>query len=269
LFGICVSRLEWWANGVVGKAGHSPLALETGLRKISNPPSSTSKGDIVHVGIKAAVGMVPFAGSVLSETFQAAVSSPAEKRHANWMAELTDAVNELLDRCEELTPEQLGQNEVFLTTVIAATQSAMLTERLEKLQILKAVVLQAGSGTVLSEVVRNTFLELVGRYTPEHVNMLQHLDNQTSLRQAFNRVSKSDPKLIHTSSEEKSVKIEDLAPYLLPELLNEIASEIFTDLHRDRLCRGSEGFSCPYQPTMETPITTKRGKEFLKFVSQD
>lgn len=238
------------------------------MKKISPPQSETTKGDIVHIGLKSAFGLVPFAGGALAEAFELAVTSPAEKRVEKWISELSQVVNELVTRFEEVTPERLGKNEAFTTTVIATSRIAMLTESQEKLSMLKSAVLQTGSGVVLSEVVRNTFLEIIARYSPEHVIMLRKLNSQSALRQAFECISGEKPEAIGTSSDGSYIQIEKLAPSLLQDLDEEISREIFSDLHRDRLCRGSEGFAFSYSLTMETKVVTKRGMEFLNFVSE-
>lgn len=237
--------------------------------KLPDPPTGKSQGDIVLSVFKGAAGAIPFLGGALGETINVAIASPAEKRLNEWLMIVADAVNALIEK-EGLTAEDLSENEAFVTAVIATTQAALLTTRREKLQILRGVIYQTGRGTVLDEFVQATFLSIVDRYTPEHVVLLRRLADPSSLREGFERLRRESPERISTSTEEGAyTKIEHLAPHLLEEISSEVAEELFSDLHRDRLCHGSEGFAHALHVEMidrDAPVTV-RGREFLKFVS--
>ncbi len=237
------------------------------ISKVAAPPSGLSKGDVVHSIAKSAAGIVPFVGGAISEGLDAAFAAPAEKRLAIWLEALSETVNELIDEVEGLTPEAIGQNEAFVTAVISTTRSAMLTNRKEKLDILRSVLRTVGQGFVLDEVLQNSFLEIVGRYTPEHVALLQRCNDPAFLDERFSYVQAVEPNaVIEEKNYPKHVIIETFVPALIPEVSAEVASELFVDLHRDRLCMGSEGFAAEYRPGLDQPIATNRGEQFLTFV---
>ena len=137
--------------------------------------------------------------------------------------------------------------------------------------MLQSVIYRTGSGVVLEEFVRNTFLWIVDKYTPEHVWLLGKLSDPQSILDAFKDLRTFESSQISISETEfgpeERANVETLAAYMLPNTDKNIVRELFTDLHRDSLCHGSEGFA--YTVYLQNPgrIVTDRGKAFLNFVS--
>lgn len=228
-------------------------------------------GDVWHALTKATVGAVPVLGPAVSELFQLAITTPAQLRQAQWQASVTEVLKQLIINVDGLSVESLSKNEDFLTAVIATTQIAMKTSRIEKINMLQAVIYRSGSGIELNDFVRNTFLQIVDRYVPDHVVVLRALTKDSAMKQAFEKLKISQPDKVSTSSNEPGAgehcKIEDLVTCLVDDLDGSFAVELFSDLHRDDLCQGSEGFALSYYKNHLPYIVTDRGKEFLKFVT--
>lgn len=237
------------------------------VAKLSDAPTGRTKGDVVHSAAKAAAGAIPFAGSAISEIIDKTFMSPADARMTNWLKLVTATVNRLIDEVEGLTIENISDNAAFTTAVIATSRTAMITDREEKLSILQCVLHTIGSGYVLDEVLRNTFFMAIDRYTPEHVLLLKRCADNKALIDAYNCYQSSE--FADTKKDDSGneyAQVETIVPWILPETSADIAKEIFSDLHRDRFCRGSEGFACTFTPVHEIPIATVRGEEFLRFI---
>lgn len=236
------------------------------IEKLPAAPTDTTKGDILYSSAKAATGLVPFAGSAISEVLDQAVGAPAEKRMAAWLSLVEQTVNKLIEEIDGLTPKSLGENTAFVTAVISMSRAAMLTDRVEKLKLLQSVLYTTGSGFVLNEVLRNTFLAAIDRYTPEHVLLLFRCSKVEVLANAFSRYKASPSADTGDDEGKEYAKIEFMAPWILPEASTDVAKELFRDLHQDRLCYGSEGFAYTFYPSRSTSIATARGVEFLRFI---
>ncbi len=242
------------------------------MRKHLQPPrSKPSAGDHTIAVTKAMVGAIPFIGAAGNELIDQTVSTPAQKRLARWQEEITKTINQLVETVDGITPESLAENEAFLDAVMFTTRIAMVTSRREKIQMLQSVIYRTGSGVVLEEFVRNTFLWIVDKYTPEHIWLLGKLNDPQSIHDAFNGLRASEPSQISISETDiwpgENTKVENLAAYMLPDIDENTARELFTDLHRDSLCRGSEGFAFIVYLQNPDRIVTERGKAFLNFVS--
>lgn len=242
------------------------MTKEQQSKKLPKVPNGPTRGDILLSAGKAAAGLVPFAGAAISEVLHHAVSAPTEKRVKAWLELVGETVNKLIEEIEDLTPQSLGENDAFTTAVISTTRAAMLTERRDKLEILRSVLHTTGTGYILDEVLRNTFLATIERYTPEHIRLLHRCSDLETLLEAFRRYKASPSANVGDDKGEEYAKIESLVPWLLTEVAADVANELFSDLHRDRFCQGSEGFAYTFYPGRKIPVTTARGMEFLRFI---
>ena len=81
--------------------------------------------DIGYRTARATLASVPILGPGLQEVVDAAIGLPLEKRREKWFRELGEAINEVCDRMEDLSPSKLGENDEFVTVVTIATQIAI------------------------------------------------------------------------------------------------------------------------------------------------
>jgi hypothetical protein len=244
------------------------------IKELSLAHTKISTDDIALSVAKSFTGTLPLIGPALNELIDLAITSPLQKRQAEWQSALADTVNQLIKTVDGVTADSLSKNDEFLTAVVAASNIAMKTSRCEKIKILQAMIYQSGSGFHLEDFIQNTFLQIIDRYTPEHVSLLQRLADAVALQAAFHRLRAESPdKVGRATSTEPELgehcKIEDLAGNIVLGIEQVTANELFADLHRDGLCHGSEGFAFSYYINRPPIIVTDRGKAFLRFVTLD
>ncbi|WUR13903.1 hypothetical protein E7V67_002000 [[Empedobacter] haloabium] len=139
-------------------------------------PTKRSKGDYARDTARAAISMVPMAGGPLQVAFEALFSAPIEKRKERWLQQLSEVVVELGARVDELTPERLVQDDVFVTVVMQASQIALRNHQSEKLEALRNAVLNAVLSTI-EEDEKFIFLRLIDQLAPVHLRLLKFLDD--------------------------------------------------------------------------------------------
>jgi hypothetical protein len=241
------------------------------IDKLSSPQTAKSNGDIALSTIKGITGAIPLVGSAVNELIDFVVLAPAQKRQMEWQDALTEIINLLIKNVECVSAVSLSKNDEFLTAILATSNMAMKTSQREKIRMLQAVVYRSGSGLRLENFILNTFFQIVERYVPEHIILLRELTNQDSLKGAFDRLKINMPDKINSANmgPEKGeyCAVEDLANCLVKGMDETTASELFADLHRDGLCKGSEGFMLTYYINLPLSIVTERGTAFLKFVT--
>ncbi len=136
-----------------------------------------SIGDYAHAGIRAGLSTAPFLGGPLAEFFSLVISPPLEKRRTAWLIEIFSRLKKLEEKVEGFKIENLTQNEVFISTLLYATQAAMRTHQDEKLAALRNAVINSAIRPSLDENLQLMFLNLVDRYTRWHLIILQFLND--------------------------------------------------------------------------------------------
>jgi len=129
-------------------------------------------GDAAHAVVKAVAGMVPIAGSALTVLLETVLAPPLERRREKWFRMLGAAVEQLQQRVEGLSPEALSANEVFITVVAQATQVALRTHQDEKLNALKAAVLNAGLPNPPADDLQLMYVRFLDELSPWHIRVL-------------------------------------------------------------------------------------------------
>jgi hypothetical protein len=127
--------------------------------------------------VKAAVSSLPTVGSPGAELLGLIFGPPLEKRREDWLNPLAQAVGEIQDKDAELTPDKLSQTDVFVTTTLNATQTAIRTHQKEKLDALRNAVTNAALPGAPDETVQQIFLNLVDAPTSWHLRVLSFLAN--------------------------------------------------------------------------------------------
>jgi len=136
-----------------------------------------SVGDFAHAGVRAGLSTAPFLGGPLAEFFSVVVAPPLEKRRTAWLVEIFSRLKMLEEKVEGFKIENLAENEIFISTLLYATQAAMRTHLREKLEALRNAVVNSAVKLPIDENLQLMFLNLVDRYTPWHLVLLQFSDN--------------------------------------------------------------------------------------------
>jgi len=84
----------------------------------SAPDYPQSKAtDVANIAAQAGVGLIPIVGGAAAPIIAAIVAAPLEKRRADWFNRLAEGLDELQDRFEGFNPQELGENEDFVSAV--------------------------------------------------------------------------------------------------------------------------------------------------------
>jgi hypothetical protein len=148
-------------------------------REMNSPPEKT-KADTTYAFAKALVGFVPVAGHALAILMEQFLAPPIEKRRDEWARQLASVITELQRRDSLMTIESLRDNESFISAVLQASQTAIRTHRVEKIEFLKQAVLSAAGPRAPSDDKQQMFFRIVDELTPIHVRVLTQLRIRTN-----------------------------------------------------------------------------------------
>jgi len=218
--------------------------------------------DYVHAGIRAGLSTAPFVSGPLVEFFNMIIAPPLEKRRDAWMIEIYSRLKKIEEQVEGFKIEELTKNENFISTLFYATQAAMRTHQQEKLQALRNAVINTANMPSTEENLQLMFLNLVDRYTPGHLILLELLDNpeQYGKRHTIKIADKT-----HRNS------ITQLIDHTFPNFSNDpMVPQILKDLTSDGLLT-PDIENRDHRPIVRLSFTatTKLGKKFLKFISDE
>ncbi|MCP5183200.1 MAG: hypothetical protein H6993_04510 [Pseudomonadales bacterium] len=76
---------------------------------MDKPPTKKSAGDVAREVGRAVVSAIPVAGGPLQVAFENIFASPIEKRKEAWLEQLATIVEEVQERVDGMTPENLPQ----------------------------------------------------------------------------------------------------------------------------------------------------------------
>lgn len=139
-------------------------------------PTNKKAGDIAREVGRAIISLVPAAGGPLQVAFENIFASPLEKRKEVWLERLALVLSEVQERVNDLTPEKLASNEVFVTAAMQASQIAIRNHQQIKLDALRNAVLNAALPNPPHEDEQIIFLRLIDHLTSWHLRVLSLLD---------------------------------------------------------------------------------------------
>jgi len=151
-------------------------------REPGSPPA-TSYIDRLHSLMRGTFGSAPIGGGLAAELFGMFVVSPYQRRLQGWFESVADRLKALEGK-QEISLAELAENEVFVSTLMQATQAAVRTHREEKIFLLRHAVLAAAVGFPVSADLQSVFIRYVDELTPVHFVLLGFIhDNEDILRQ--------------------------------------------------------------------------------------
>jgi hypothetical protein len=227
---------------------------------MEKPPIAKSKGDVAREVGRAIVSLVPAAGGPLQVAFENLFTSPLEKRKQAWLEQLAAVLTEVEQRVENLTPEKLASNEVFVTVVMQASQVALRNHQKAKLDALRNAVLNAALPSAPEEDEQLTFLRLIDQLAPWHLRVLAVLDNpELWMRQH-----------VIQNPGWSMGGVSTVLEHCIPELRGqrEVYDQIVRDLQADGLMGQGQFLHVTMTGDgMMESRTTARGKRFIQFIS--
>jgi hypothetical protein len=133
--------------------------------------------DYAHSGVKAGLSTAPVVEGPLAEFFAVVIAPPLEKRRDAWLIEIYRRLKILEGTVEGFKIESLATNEIFISVLFQATSVAMRAHQKEKIEALTNAVANSAYNPSIDENLQLIFLNLIDRYIPWHLVLLQFLDN--------------------------------------------------------------------------------------------
>ncbi|HIF9056229.1 TPA: hypothetical protein ACX6MG_000206 [Photobacterium damselae] len=130
-------------------------------------PAVEQEADKVYRLAETASSMIPFGGAI----FKSLITAPFENRLEKWTEEVTDALNQLIEKHDK-TVEELQNNEQFIDFILNLSQSATKTSQQEKIRYLKAALINSALQTFDDKDEYNYFLNILDSFSAAHIRVL-------------------------------------------------------------------------------------------------
>lgn len=253
-------------SGVLAQVSARPRLARMARKKTGDPkaefgplgpmPAQTN-AELAQAIVRAGLSVVP-AGGAVAELL--ALLQPAfGRRRDAWLQQLADAVQELKARPEAPTFDELSKNELFVTVVFNATQAAQRTHQKEKIEALRAAVMNSVLPTAPGEQEQLMFIRLIDELTPLHLQILSFMRDPAGWFEK-QKIPKPD---VNTSNR----------PLILVSAFPDLggSAEVFSLAMSELVTLGLTGYGLM---TVETPLeqlleklTTSLGDRFLDFIT--
>lgn len=215
--------------------------------------------DRAHGLVRAGLGSIPILGAAAAELFQMVITPSLEKRRVEWMNSVADELKRL-EGNGHIRIEDLGSNEVFIDTMLHASQAALRNSQKEKRDALRNAVLNAALPSPPDESLQQMYLEWIDSLSVWHLRVFVLLANPI---QWFKNNQRQPPQYAITSS------LSGLLTCAYPELNNQrrLYDQIAKDLYNRSLI-GTDNFHVMLSASGALEHqATELGKQFLAFIS--
>jgi len=144
--------------------------------KVMDKPRA-AVGDVARTLAKAGISAIPVVGGPLAELFSGVIGPPLVKRFGKWVESIAERLKKLEEKVDGFSFEALSGNDLFITTVMHATQVAIRSHQEEKLEALRNAALNSALQGAPEEDLQLMFLSFVDDFTPWHLKILKFLDD--------------------------------------------------------------------------------------------
>lgn len=222
-------------------------------------PARSKGAEIVQRSVEAGASMVPVVGGAFAVALVTAMDWKLNQRRDDYLQRLADRLEELGERVDGLSPEQLAENQVFVDTMIAAAVSAQRTSEAEKIEALRNAVLNTALAADPDADAHAVMIWLVDRFTTSHLRFLVLWDDPPAW---FASRGLTPPGNIMAGSRMLTAKAG------LPELAGDEAflRLIADDLHSAGLMSASMGGMVSESGLMSR-LTTGTGRQLVRLIS--
>lgn len=228
------------------------------------PPNVRKKpkrgvGDLGHTIAKAGISAVPIIGAPAAEIFSLVIVPPLSKRRDKWIKYIAEGLEKLKKEVKGFKIEELSKNPMFITTVMYATQTAILNHQKEKLKALRNAVLNAALHTRSEEDMQLMFLNFVNTLTTWHLRALKFFENPSAY---FEKQG------IPLSYLEPTTAPMVALEYAFPKLRgrHQFSEQLISDLFSRGLLRNTNSdTSAPARQMVSTRISIM-GRKFINFI---
>lgn len=142
--------------------------------------------DAAHTAGKVVFSLIPGIGGAAAEIFSTVIVPPLTKRRDEWIESIANGLKELEEKDEGFKIEELANNDMFITTVMHASQVAIRNHQEEKLEALKNAVLNAASPNAPEEDIQLMFLHFIDTLTPWHIRILTFFEDPKGWAEKYN-----------------------------------------------------------------------------------
>ena len=221
-----------------------------------------TKGDLAHTLAKVGLSAIPVVGGPAAELFSAIILPPLARRRDAWVESIANNLKELEGKVAGFKIENLSNNEIFITTVMHATQAAIRNHQKVKLDSLRNAVINSALGINIDQDTQQMFLEYVDSLTPSHLKVLSFLDDPRFYGQ------KNNVKFGSYMGGSVTTILEEAIPELRDNRV--FYDQLLTDLFN----RGLTNTDANSMNAMMTDSgmfarrTTDTGRVFLKFITR-
>ena len=200
---------------------------------------------------RSAIGAAPLGGMLL-ELLSPILGPPVERRRLEWAKVLADVV-EAIDK----NVDELGNDEVFVSSVIRTSRIATSTHRAEKRRLLKNVLVKIGSGCTPDEDMLEIYFRLIEELTPSHIVVLHFLWMSAS------KIAK-----VNNGQLPIGMSYGKVFQMLLPDLSQkqDLLHQIVQDLSQRRLINAGAFGNDLFLQGFPVQMMTNHGGNFLNFV---
>lgn len=206
--------------------------------------------EVTEISAKTILSAIPIGGALVTCIWDSIKANAANRRMEDWKNQVEEKLCDL-----DLSLEDIGNNELFTSAMMKATDIAIKTAEDEKRQYL-AIAVKNSAMASIDESVMMIYLDLLDKYTLWHIRILHLFRNP----KAFDQVHVDG---ITTGS--ASIVVEQVYPEIAKE--KELLDKIVKDLQNDGMM--SEGSYMHGDMTANGVVasrTTELGNNFLKYI---
>lgn len=222
-------------------------------------PTVEPESEKAHRVARATASAVPVLGGALVEAFNALIEPPMVRRRTEWMAQVTDAINDLYEK-GIVTEADLQENEKFFTMLVHASNTAIRNHEEEKLNALRNAVLNSALPDAPSDTMQQLFLNLIDSCTSWHIALLKLFQGPEQWAAEHN----------HQFPNWSMGGIFSVIEHAYPQLQNQQAlyKLVWNELYRNGLFNTDGLGTTMTGGGMLAKRTTPIGDAFVKFISE-
>jgi hypothetical protein len=252
---------------VTTESSARPTLRRMAGRKKDEPPASAgdrgplpsqTKGETVQAIVRAGMSIVP-AGGAVAELIDLVIKPALDRRREDWFNGLAADVQRLKERPKAPTIEELSKNDSFVTVMLNASAAAMRTHQQEKLEALRAAVINTALGMAPDEHEQLMFIGFVVDLTALHLRVLSYGHDPAGWFER-NHIPKPD---IYAGP--RSAVLEAALPELRGRA--DVYGQVVNDLVLRGLIGGVSISGVGSQQALYDKLTSPLGDRFLAFIT--
>lgn len=208
--------------------------------------------ETVEITGKTLLSVIPVGGTLVTCVWDSIKAHAAQKRLDDWKNKVEKKLTEL-----EYDLDTIGENELFTSAMMRATDIAIKTAEVEKRRYLANAV-ENSIKIPIEESVLMIYLDLLDKYTAWHLKILRYFNNPKDFKEV-------DVENVMMGAADVALK------QVYPEIMKdeELVNKIVNDLQMDGMLQnGSYMTASMTKDGIVASRTTKMGQDFLKYITE-